>query len=135
MSARARQRHRRSRSSIGKKILLGFGVVLAILGIAAGSAALWVLDIANSAPSVDTLKPIDSGENTEVFAADGSRLGFIDANIVRERVGLGEIPDQLQRATIAIEDENFYEHDGVDFSAVVRAAVENVEAGEVKQGG
>ena len=37
-------------------------------------------------------------------------------------------------ATIAIEDENFYEHDGVDYSAIVRAAVENIEAGEVKQG-
>jgi penicillin-binding protein 1A len=135
MSARARHRHRRSRSSIGKKVLLAVGVVLAIVGIVAGSAALWVLDIASSAPPISSLKPIDSGENTEVFAADGTRLGFIDANIVRERVGLDEIPDELQEATIAIEDENFYEHEGVDFSAIARAAVENFEAGEVKQGG
>ena len=36
---------------------------------------------------------------------------------------------------MAIEDENFYEHDGVDYQAIVRAAVENLEAGEVRQGG
>ena len=45
------------------------------------------------------------------------------------------MPERLRNATIAIEDENFYEHTGVDFSAVIRAAVENFEAGEVKQGG
>ncbi len=60
--------------------------------------------------------------------------GIIDANIIREPVGLRAIPKNLQQATIAIEDENFYEHDGVDFSAIIRATVENVEAGEIEQG-
>ena len=45
------------------------------------------------------------------------------------------MPERLRNATIAIEDENFYEHYGVDYGAVIRAAVENFEAGEVKQGG
>ena len=45
------------------------------------------------------------------------------------------IPKSLQVATIAIEDEHFYEHGGVDYQAIVRAAIENVEAGKVKQGG
>ena len=38
-------------------------------------------------------------------------------------------------ATVAIEDERFYDHHGVDFEGITRAAVENLEAGEVKQGG
>ena len=46
-----------------------------------------------------------------------------------------EIPSDLQYATVAIEDERFYDHDGVDFEGVTRAAVENLDAGEVKQGG
>ena len=45
------------------------------------------------------------------------------------------VPERLRNATVAIEDENFYDHTGVDYGAVVRAAVENVEAGEVRQGG
>jgi len=135
MSARARHRHRRSRSSFGKK--LGFvaallaGVVLA----AAAATALWVYDVASSAPSIESLKPLDSGESSEIFAADGSRLGYIQADIVRERVSLDEIPKKLQQATIAIEDERFYRHSGVDYGAIVRAAVENVEAGFVAKEG
>jgi penicillin-binding protein 1A len=136
MSHRARRRHRQSRGSVGKKILLVFGVILALVGIAAGTAALWVQDIRASAPSIDTLNPAETGANSEVFAADGSSLGFVESDIIREEVPLKEIPERLQKATIAIEDENFYEHDGVDYSAVARAALENIEAGfEVKQGG
>ncbi len=135
MSQRARRRQRRSRGSVGKKIVLVFAVLFGIVGLVAATAALWVRDIQASAPSIDTLKPAESGANSEVFAADGSSLGFVDSDINREEVGLDEVPKRLQTATIAIEDENFYEHDGVDYSAIARAAVENIEAGfEVKQG-
>jgi penicillin-binding protein 1A len=135
MSQRARRRHRQSRGSVGTKVLLVFGVILALVGIAAAAAALWVQDIRASAPSIDTLQPAETGSNSEVFAADGSSLGFVESDIIREEVALKEIPQRLRNATIAIEDENFYEHDGVDYSAIARAALENIEAGfEVKQG-
>ncbi len=115
-------------------MLLGFGVILVVIGIAAGAAAGWVYDMWNDAGSVWDEKPVEPGANSVVYAADGSLLGYIDANIIREPVGLKAIPKSLQNATIAIEDENFYEHDGVDYSAIVRATVENVEAGEIEQG-
>ena len=135
MSSRARKRHQRSNGSPVKKILLGFGVVLVVIGIAAGAAAGWVYDMWNDAGSIDEQKLVgEEGANSKVYAADGSLLGIIDANIIREPVGLKAIPKTLQEATIAIEDENFYEHDGVDFSAIIRATVENVEAGEIEQG-
>ena len=44
-------------------------------------------------------------------------------------------PRTMQEATVAIEDERFYEHSGVDSNAIVRAAIENVEAGKTVQGG
>ena len=135
MTQRARRRHGRSRGSVGKKLLVGLAVLVAVLGIAAASAGLWVLNVRAGAPSVDTLKPIDKGESSEVLAADGTRLGYIQSDAIREEVRLKQIPKRLQDATIAIEDENFYEHEGVDYSAVVRAAVRNIEAGEVRQGG
>ena len=91
-------------------------------------------DIRASAPSIDTLKPAESGSNSEIFAADGTSLGYVQSSIISDPVGLEKMPKVLQNSTIAIEDENFYEHDGVDYSAVVRAAIENVEAGEVTQG-
>ncbi len=134
MSARARHRRSNGGPSVGKKILLGVFVFLGILGIAAAVGAGWVYNVMAGAPSIENLKPLDSGENSVVYDATGERLGFIDADIVRERVQLKEIPRSLKEATIAIEDENFYEHDGIDVSAIVRAAVENVEAGDIEQG-
>jgi penicillin-binding protein 1A len=119
---------------VGKKILLGLGVLLGIVGIAAAAGAAWVYNVMADAPSIDDLKPFEPGANSKVYDATGELLGIIDAEIVREPVELNEIPKSLQEATIAIEDENFYEHDGIDVGAIARAAIENVEAGEIEQG-
>ena len=134
MSQSSRRRQRNHEGSLGKKIAMVFAVIVAIIGIALASVAFWVQDIRASAPSIDTLKPAESGESSQVFAADGSSLGYVQTDVIRREVGLDEIPKRLRNATIAIEDENFYEHNGVDYSAIVRAAVENFEAGEIQQG-
>ncbi len=118
-----------------KKVALGFAVVFAILGVALASAGFWYMDVRADTPPLDSLKPIDKGEVSTVYTANGTRLGVIQADSIREKVDLDEIPKTLRNATIAIEDENFRTHDGVDYQAIARAAVENVEAGEVKQGG
>ena len=133
MTQRQRRRQRQSQGSVGRKVLLAIAVVFTAIGIGVASAGLWVLDVAASAPSIDSLKPASSGESSQVFAADGSSLGYVQSTILREEVGLGEIPDTLQEATVAIEDEHFYKHSGVDYEAIIRAALENIEAGEVKQ--
>lgn len=114
--------------------MAAFAVLLGVVVAAAAGVGFWVYDVASSAPSIDTLKPINDGESSEVFAADGTRLGYIQADILRERVPLEEIPQKLRDATIAIEDERFYAHSGVDYGAIVRAAVQNVEAGEIREG-
>jgi len=120
---------------VGKKILLAFTVLIVAIGIGAASVGLWVLDVAADAPDIDSLKPQESGASSQVFAADGSSLGYVQSDVLRTPVPLKKIPERMQKATIAIEDENFYEHSGVDYGAIVRAAIKNVEAGEVKQGG
>ena len=134
MSVRSRQRHRRSNGSAGRKV---FGVLfgfLSIVALAIGGGALWVLDVAASAPSIDTLKPADSGANSKVYDANGNSLGYVQSDVLRTPVDIADVPKYLREGTIAIEDENFYEHDGVDYSAIIRAAVENAKAGEVEQG-
>ena len=134
MTQRGRRRHRRSgrRSS---KILLGLGVLLAMIAIGILSVGVWALSIAADAPPIDELKPVDRSTSSQVFAADGSRLGYIQSDVVRTPVPFEKIPQDLRAATVAIEDERFYEHSGVDANAIVRAAFENIEAGKVVQGG
>jgi penicillin-binding protein 1A len=108
--------------------------LLGVVAVAIGGLAVWVLNVAADAPDIDTLRPADDGANTQVFDAAGKSLGYVQSDILREPVKLKKIPRDLQEATIAIEDANFYEHGGVDYGAIVRAAVANAEAGEVKQG-
>src|SRR4051794_41504369 len=80
------QRTRLSRRRRGRprnKALLGVVVVLVAIGIAGLSAVGYVVSIAASAPSLSSLKERDPGSNSEVLAADGSRLGFIQADELR----------------------------------------------------
>ncbi len=48
---------------------------------------------------------------------------------------LEQIPEQLKKAVIAVEDKNFYEHDGLDWTGILRAAWANIKAGRIVQGG
>jgi penicillin-binding protein 1A len=135
MSHRQRKTRRRKRHGGGSKVLLGLGVIATICVIGVLSAAGYVLAIAASAPDLSELKPDDKGELSVVFASDGTRLGFIQSDILRRVVPWEDVPVHLRRATVAIEDERFYKHEGVDLNAIVRAGIKNLESGETVQGG
>jgi penicillin-binding protein 1A len=116
-------------------MLLGLGVIATICLIAVCSAAGYVLTIAASAPDLSELKADDKGEISVVYASDGSRLGFVQSDILRRVIPFADIPVEMRRATVAIEDERFWEHDGVDLNAIVRAGIRNLESGETVEGG
>ena len=135
MSMRARQRRQaRSSGSVGKTIMAVLVGVLAIVACGIGGLAIWVLNVRADAPDIDTLRPADDGANSQIFDSAGNSLGYVQSDILRTPVKLKKIPKDLQEGTIAIEDSNFYEHGGVDYGAIIRAAVANAEAGEVRQG-
>ena len=66
---------------------------------------------------------------------DGNKLGVIQARDLRKAIPADQIPQTLKDATVAIEDARFYEHGGVDYEGIVRAAFKNLEAGANVQGG
>jgi penicillin-binding protein 1A len=134
MTQRARRRHRRSRGSIRRKLLVGFGALLGLIVLALAAGGAWVYSIAKDV-NIDKLKPIHQGSNSVVFAADGSRLGYIQSDTIRHPVKGSEIPKMLDEATVAIEDQNFYEHGGIDPEAIARALFEDIQAGAPVQGG
>jgi penicillin-binding protein 1A len=136
MSRRERQRRkRRNRSGPQRAILLALGLfcVVGLIGVA--SVVGWVISVANSAPPLDTRKPIELGATSRVYAADGTRLGFIQANELRTPVASTQIPQNIKNAVVAVEDRRFYEHKGVDFEGIVRAGVKNIENRHEIQGG
>ena len=88
-------------------------------------------------PSCDlsSLHPVAIGQNSFVYAADGSLLGSIPAERNREPVPLGRMSPWLPKATIAVEDRRFYQHGGVDYEGIARALWRDVSAGKVVEGG
>ena len=116
-------------------MLLGLAVLATVRIIAVLSAVGYVLAIAATAPDLSELKPADKGQLSAVYAVDGSRLGFIQSDVLRRVVPWRDIPVNLRRATVAIEDERFYKHGGVDLNAIVRAGIKNLESGKTVQGG
>src|ERR1700740_1140063 len=136
MSRQARQRRaRRNRGGPARVMLVGSGVLGAAIGIAVVAVVGYVLDVQRSAPALASLHPIVTGGAAEVFAADGTRLGFIRADQVRTPVPWSEIPADVANATVAIEDQRFYKHHGVDLTGIFRAAVKDVLSGAAVQGG
>ncbi|HEY3435496.1 MAG TPA: transglycosylase domain-containing protein [Solirubrobacterales bacterium] len=134
MTQRNRRRQRRQ-GGIGAKLLIVFGGVFALLAVAVIAITSWVLDVAADAPSLRSCKPIDRGGNTVVYAADGSKLGVVASPEVRSLVSIDRIPKRVQLATVAIEDQRFYQHDALDYEGIARAIVKNLEAGEAVEGG
>lgn len=134
MSKRDRRRQRRRGGAGGKLLLVGVGVA-ALLAIGALAIASWVLGVAAKAPSLASCKPVDRSGNSVLYAADGSVLGRVAAEEARVPVAIEQVPKSLQHATVAIEDQRFYEHGGVDPEGIARAALKDLEAGKAVEGG
>src|SRR5438309_977961 len=136
MSLHARQRRRRHNRAGPARILLGGGgVVLTGLLVGVIAAVAYVLDVARSAPPLNSLHPIVSGGSSQVFAADGTRLGYIQSDELRSPVSWDQIPADLRNATVAIEDQRFYKNNGIDLTGLFRAAVKDITHGAALQGG
>ncbi len=102
------------------------------------AAVILGLGLVATACSVQPLADPGLGDrplSTVVYAADGSVLATWYASENRELVPYDELPQALIDAVVAIEDERFWLHTGVDVEAMVRALLANVEAGDVVQGG
>ena len=134
MTQRDRRRHRRRGGATGKLLLVGGGL-LALVAIGVVALVSWVLDVAATAPSLAACKTVDRGGNTTLYAADGSKLGIVASDEARVPVSIDRIPKSLQHATVAIEDQRFYEHGGIDPEAIARAALKDLEAGKPVEGG
>src|SRR5918997_187640 len=98
------QRYRRRRHGRGRhrsQAFLAVMVVFVLIAVGGLSVVGWVVATAASAPAFSSLKERDPGANTEVLAADGTRLGWITGDELVRPVPGSKLPDLLKQATVA----------------------------------
>jgi penicillin-binding protein 1A len=134
MATRVRRRRRKPHHPIWHKVAIPLGILAALVTIAGGIAAAWAINIYNSAPPLSSLKPVQKGRSSAIYAADGSLIGFIRSENVRQPLPEKAQPQVLRDATIAIEDKNFFKHGALDYEGIARAAWKDLQAGSAVQG-
>ena len=135
MSVQAIQRRRRHRGTAPFRVpLILLGLLLACCAGGALAIAAYVASVVHSAPGLAARHPVAPGSSSQVLAADGTRLGFIQSAELRTPVTWEQIPAQLKEATVAIEDQRFYQDDAIDVTGILRSAVRDLSAGEALQG-
>ncbi len=134
---RARRNRRRRRKRGGawhwaRWVVLAL-VLLFIIGLAAGAGVIYALT--RNLPSLDELQRRQNPVNTVIYDRDGEVIAELHGAENRVKVRSDQISDVMKQATVAVEDERFYDHHGVDLIGITRAMVENLKAGAVVQGG
>lgn len=126
-----KRRKRKGSSKIWKVFL----AIVVIIGFAIAGAGLGtVFGILKGTNVLNTADVTPESYTSLIYDANGEEFDKLHGDENREYVKLSQIPVNLQKAVISIEDERFYEHNGIDMRGIMRAMVENVKTMSFSQG-
>ena len=130
-----------SRSSMmGKRARVSFIRVLfvSLIALCIGVTCLGIgsfRGVIDNAPDVNDIDIMPLGYATFLYDDQGNQIRKLAApNSNRLPVTLDQIPEDLQHAVVAIEDERFYEHNGIDVKGILRAGVKAITTGDFSEG-
>lgn len=114
-----------------KRVLLGFVIVVGVmtLGVAAGFIT------ANLNTKPDIANDIRPPASSQIYDINGNEIANVHADENRMPVKINQVPKNLQNAFVAVEDNRFYEHIGIDPRGIARALYANIRGREVSEGG
>lgn len=114
------------------KNLVAVGIIALFIGILAVVFTFFVTSA--NLPQLITVKDYKPLVVSEIFARDGQKIGEF-AREKRIVIPYSQIPKHIVQAFISAEDSKFFEHGGVNFTAILRAALADLKAGHSAQGG
>ena len=130
MTRRGNNLEKAKRKSYPRRIIISLIILSALIG-ALGSFTYWVL---SDLPKIKRLEGYTPIESSRVYSSDGKVI----AELYIERrtfVPYYQIPEQVKKAFISVEDVRFYYHPGVDLIGIVRAMWRDIRAGGIVEGG
>ncbi len=131
---------RSGKTRAGKKFFLTFVKTALIFLLIAAAAAIAVLfmrvkKVIDEIPDISTIDITPTGYLTTIYDKNGNEIqSLASAGANRQYVELSEIPLDLQHAFVAIEDERFYKHNGIDIRGIIRAVIADIASGDMSQG-
>ena len=114
--------------------LIVVAVLSALIALAYFQTRHYLLKDLPSLPDKRTMWELNLQPNMTLLDKDGNQIGHRGPYIGKP-MKLGQMPSYVGDAFLAIEDERFYEHAGIDNKAILRALFENTRSGEKSQGG
>jgi penicillin-binding protein 1A len=135
-----RKKHRRN--NIALKIIISLIIIFIITTVGVLSAVGGIIFTATTAvtsfiatlPAIEDFSPSQTALTSKIYAADGTLIATFHGEENRELVALKQMPKNLINSVIAIEDERFYQHKGVDLEGIARAFLINLKSGEIVEG-
>jgi penicillin-binding protein 1A len=118
---------------LSRRLTLPLLIIAAILLLPIILLSIAVLLTYPTLPSLETLTDYHPKIPLRIYTQEGSLLGEYGEER-RALIKIEEVPLLMKQAILAAEDDRFYEHGGVDYIGVLRAALSNFTAGGVKQG-
>lgn len=110
-------------------------LTLTLLGSAGLAGGLMGVAISyRDLPDVTSLASFSPNETTYIYDINGKLLTGLHEEENRQVVPLAKISPHLKLSVLAIEDSNFYQHDGINPVGILRAAITNYQAGQTVQG-
>ncbi len=132
---------RSKKKKVGKKLgvifLKAFLVCMIAVAVVVGCAGVGIIKgVIDNAPDITSESVIPKGYKSTVYDSEGNKMQeLIASGTNRTMVTIDQIPQHVQDAFIAIEDERFYEHNGIDVQGIIRAGVTFVTSGFDKMQG
>jgi penicillin-binding protein 1A len=117
----------------GLRAIFNLGLVLG-LAVVVGITCLYLFVLREYEGDLGRTYP-ELAENSYVYDVDGNKIGEIPVAQSRETVGFEGLGENLPVAVIAVEDRRFYDHFGVDFEGLARAAWTDLRSLEIQEGG
>ena len=132
-NGRQRRAPQKGDSGMGtaKRVILGFLIVVVVMFLGIGCGFLTAS--LNTKP--DIANDIRPPATSIIYDSQGNEIANVHADENRKPVKIGQIPKDLQNAFVAVEDNRFYEHMGVDPRGIARAAWANLRGRSVSEGG